>query len=223
MTPVAFAELAQSCAPMVAVETLAAVVSIESGFSPFAIRINTDHRPPAAVSSKREAIQSATALVAAGADIDLGLGGINVSTLQRLGVSIADAFDSCTNLKITGTLLDRYYRAAVRSGASTAVAERTMLNAYYGNGETEGGESSGFDRQVLSERDKLAPDIARLTIGPVIATGAFARPGPASAKAVRDADIVGGGKTARTRPGWDVFGAHRNSSTLVFEYRIQQE
>ena len=40
--PVAFLDLAQNCAPQIATETIAAVVSVESGFQPFAIRINTD-------------------------------------------------------------------------------------------------------------------------------------------------------------------------------------
>jgi len=37
----AFVDIAQSCAPMVQVETLAAVVSLESRFLPFNIRINS--------------------------------------------------------------------------------------------------------------------------------------------------------------------------------------
>jgi type IV secretion system protein VirB1 len=38
---VAFMDLAQNCAPMVEIRTLAAVISLESGFKPFAIRINS--------------------------------------------------------------------------------------------------------------------------------------------------------------------------------------
>ena len=39
--PVAFLDLAQTCAPFVASETLAGVVSLESRFAPFNIRINS--------------------------------------------------------------------------------------------------------------------------------------------------------------------------------------
>jgi type IV secretion system protein VirB1 len=38
---VAFVDLAQTCAPIVEVRTLAAVVSLESRFKPSAIRINS--------------------------------------------------------------------------------------------------------------------------------------------------------------------------------------
>lgn len=227
MTPVAFADLSKSCAPMVAVEMLAAVVSVESGFSPFAIRVNTDHRLPASPQSKREAIEAATALVAAGADIDLGLGGINISKLQEHGVSITDAFDPCTNLKITGTLLHGYFQIALKSGAIGDVAERMMLTAYYGGGDREGGELAGFDKQVLSERSRLAHKIAGLTIGPTPATGAFVRRMQAAASAdvpetspkspadARERDVE------RPQSGWDVFSAHRNSSTLILQKERQ--
>jgi len=215
---------------MVAVETLAAVVSVESGFAPFAIRINTDHRPPLPARSKSEAIQAATALIADGADIDLGLGGINVSALQKSGVSIADAFDPCINLRTTATLLDGYYRVAVKNGATATSAERTMLNAYYGGGDTEGGELAGFDKQVLSEREKLAQKIAELKIGPVSATGAFKQPitpsasadffqdvtAPRGVPAPQDLAIAHDRDTTRSQPTWDVFGADHNPSTIVF-------
>ncbi len=41
-----FVDLAQQCAPQIVTETLAAVVSVESGFKPFAIRINSNYPLP---------------------------------------------------------------------------------------------------------------------------------------------------------------------------------
>jgi type IV secretion system protein VirB1 len=123
----AFLDLAQRCAPQVQVEVLAAVASVESGLNPYAVRINSDHPLKAQPTTKAEAIEVAAALVSAGKDVDLGLGGVNVSDLRRLGLSIAEAFDSCRSLNATGHLLNGYYRAAMRSGASPAEAERLML------------------------------------------------------------------------------------------------
>jgi len=133
---------------------------------------------PARAQSKSEAIEAATALVAEGADIDIGLGGINISKLLEFGVSIADAFDPCTNLKLTGTLLDGYYRVALKAGARGTAAERMMLTAYYGGGDREAGELAGFDKQVLRERSKLASEITGLSIGPAPTTGSLIRPVP---------------------------------------------
>ena len=111
--PVAFLELAQTCAPFVASETLAGVVSLESRFAPFNIRINSGAPLKRQPSTKAEAIEIATSLVAERHDIQLGLGGIGAEELRRLKFSISDAFDPCLNLKATAALLDGYYRLAV--------------------------------------------------------------------------------------------------------------
>jgi type IV secretion system protein VirB1 len=42
--PAAFPDLAQACAPFVATEAPAGVVSLQSRFAPFNIRINSDAR-----------------------------------------------------------------------------------------------------------------------------------------------------------------------------------
>ena len=94
--PVAFLDLAQNCAPQIATETIAAVVSVESGFQPFAIRINTDRPLAEQPKTRAEAIETATTLIAEGHDIDLGLAGINSGNLGRLGLSVSDTFDFCS-------------------------------------------------------------------------------------------------------------------------------
>ena len=96
--PVVFLDLAQTCAAFVAPETLAGVVSLESRFAPFNIRINSGGPLKTQPASKAEAIVVATSLVAERHDIQLGLGGIGVEELQKLKLSVADAFDPCRNL-----------------------------------------------------------------------------------------------------------------------------
>ncbi|MEY9380677.1 hypothetical protein ABIA10_006610 [Rhizobium leguminosarum] len=49
---VTFMDLAQDCAPMVEVRTLAAVISLESGFKPFAFRHSHQQRPAARASTR---------------------------------------------------------------------------------------------------------------------------------------------------------------------------
>lgn len=81
--PIVFVDLAQTCAPFVASETLAGVISLESRFAPFNIRINSGRPLKTQPASKAEAIEIATSLVAEHHDIQLGLGGIGVEELQR--------------------------------------------------------------------------------------------------------------------------------------------
>ena len=123
-----FIDLAQACAPVVQVETLAAVVSLESRFQPYHIRLRNGDPLPTQPVSKAEAIELATSLIAEHQEIQLGLGGITTAELQKLSLSVSDAFDPCLNLKATGSLLNGYYRLAAGAGAeptrpSSAIAE----------------------------------------------------------------------------------------------------
>jgi type IV secretion system protein VirB1 len=212
--PVAFADLAQNCASTVQIETLAAVVSLESGFSPFAIRINSGtplREPPG---TKSEAIELATTLIAQRQDIALGLGGIGAEDLGRQGLTVADAFDPCLNLKATARLLDGHYRVALGSGAAPAQATSVMLWAYYGRGDASVGELAGYDKQVRSEAQRLAPKLATLVLGghgrplsgdllPRQQPAPLAAPQPQAQRPVAPAP-------------WDVFAIGRKSSALVF-------
>ncbi|MFS8039506.1 lytic transglycosylase domain-containing protein [Xanthobacter sp. AM11] len=214
--PVAFADLAQTCAPTVQVETLAAVVSLESGFSPFAIRINsgTPLRDPP--NSKAEAIEVASTLIAQHLDVDLGLGGINVDDLGRLELTVADAFDPCLNLKATARLLDRYYRVAIGSGVRPAAAVTVMLQAYYGRGDASVGEMAAYDKQVHEEAKRLAPKLASLTIGSAGRSTTKDRAGEGSALPPPAAAPPVARREAKPA-SWDVFATARKSSALVFQ------
>ncbi|MCA1868360.1 lytic transglycosylase domain-containing protein [Agrobacterium genomosp. 3] len=219
--PVAFLDLAQTCAPYVSSETLAGVVSLESRFAPFNIRINSGtplKRPPA---TKAEAIEVATSLAAKRHDIQMGLGGIGLEELQRLNLSISDAFDPCINLQATATLLDGYYRLAVKEGAEPARAEQVMLQSYYGRDDPSIGAMVSYDKQVRREIKRLGPTMARLTISD---TGEGR--GTDVPSKVPQADVVAAvvaensaEKAAPTAvaPAWDVFQTRRRSSVLVFQ------
>ena len=219
--PVAFLDLAQTCAPFVASETLAGVVSLESRFAPFNIRIKSGAPLKRKPATRAEAIEVATSLAAKRHNIQMGLGGIGLEELQRLNLSISDAFDPCLNLRATATLLDGYYRLAVKEGAEPARAEKVMLQSYYGRDDPSVGAMVSYDDQVRREVKRLGPTMARLTIGD---TGE----GRATdvAAEVPQSDVVAevvaensGEKTAPSSvaPAWDVFHTRRRSSVLVFQ------
>lgn len=217
--PVVFLDLAQECAPQIATETLAAVVSVESGFQPFAIRINSDHPLADQPQTRNEAIEMATTLMAEGHDVDLGLGGINSGNLGRLGLSVSDTFDFCLNIKASAALLEGYYQIALQSGATTAQAEAVMLRSYFGNGDASIGEMVGYDRQVLAERERLSSQLDSIAIGEaqVQALPARERAGESSAVAADSRPAEKSQQRSQASvPRWDVYNLGRQSSVLVF-------
>lgn len=218
---VVFLDLAQTCAPLVASETLAGVVSLESRFAPFNIRINSGRPLKTQPASKAEAIEIASSLAADHHDIQLGLGGIGMEELQKLKLSISDAFDPCLNLQATATLLDGYYRLAIKAGADPARAEQVMLQSYYGREDPSVGAMVNYDDQVRREIKRLGPTIAWLTITDM---GEGRGNGDPVASTPVDvvAEVVAENSEQKTStiasaPTWDVFNSRRGSSVLVFQ------
>ncbi|MBB6219652.1 lytic transglycosylase domain-containing protein [Rhizobium leguminosarum] len=209
----AFVDIAQTCAPMVEVETLASIVSLESRFQPFAIRINSGPPLAAQPASKAEAIEVATSLIADHQDIQIGLGGVGIEQLQKLKLSVADAFDPCLNLKATATLLDGYYRVAERAGDDPTLAETVMLQSYYGRDDPSLGAMVKYDEQVRRETKRLSPMLASLTIGEP-----DSRAGPAE-QSQDEAPPALAKQSSQTAEAasWDVFSSRRQSSVLVFQ------
>jgi type IV secretion system protein VirB1 len=217
--PVVFLDLAQQCAPQIATETLAAIVSVESGFQPFAIRINTDRPLAEQPKTRAEAIETATILISEGHDIDLGLGGINSGNLGRLGMSVSDTFDFCLNIKASAALLEDYYQVALQGGATTAQAEAVMLRSYFGNGDASVGEMVGYDKKVLAERARLSDQLESIEIVETQAQAlpARERAGESSAATVESGPTEKDQQRSQASvPRWDVFNSGRQSSVLVF-------
>jgi type IV secretion system protein VirB1 len=215
--PVAFLDLAQNCAPQIATETIAAVVSVESGFRPFAIRINTDHPLAEQPKTKAEAIKTATILISEGHDIDLGLGGINSGNLGRLGLSVSDTFDFCLNINASGALLEGYYQVALQGGATTAQAEAVMLRSYFGNGDASVGEMVGYDKKVVAERERLSSQLDTIEIVEAQALPTRERAGESSAATGESGPAEKSQQRSQASvPRWDVYNAGRQSSVLVF-------
>ena len=87
------ATLAQQCAPTIATETIAAVVSHESRTNRFAIGINGGTRISRQPVNQPEAVKTAQRLLGMGLSLDLGLAQINSANLARLGLTVEQVFD----------------------------------------------------------------------------------------------------------------------------------
>lgn len=151
--------LSTACAPQVAPQTLLAVARVESGFDPLAIGINDGSRRSRRPVDREAAIAEATALIAAGRNVDLGLTQINARNLGWLGLTPRTAFDPCRSLAAGAKVLEfGYRRAAPRPGQEQA-GLRTALS-YYNTGHPRRGLHNGYAARVVAAAGQLVPGIA---------------------------------------------------------------
>lgn len=139
--------LAISCAPFVATDTLLSVVHVESRGNPWAINVNGKQaftRP----TSYESAVSEANRLISAGANIDMGLGQINSKTAAALGLTVEQAFDPCTNLYASATVLARNY---MRTSALHSDPQLALQAAFsmYNTGNSKKGFSNGYVKRVV--------------------------------------------------------------------------
>src|SRR5208282_6864844 len=97
LTMAAAITLAASCQQAVAPQTIVRIAVVESHLEPFALHDNSDGRSYAPA-TRPEAFRLATALIAAGHRLDVGLTQINTANFPWLRLSLATALDPCTNI-----------------------------------------------------------------------------------------------------------------------------
>lgn len=150
-----FAQLAAACGPTVHMDTLAAVARTESRFNPLAIGDNTtgrSHNPETAA----EAVATATALLAEGHSLDLGLMQVNSANLPGLGLTVADAFDPCRSLAAGARVLADGYRRAPEEDAQRALVRALSR---YNTGSPVRGVANGYVAKVQASAAELVPAI----------------------------------------------------------------
>jgi type IV secretion system protein VirB1 len=160
--------LAASCAPNVAPTTLLAIARVESGLNPLAIGVNGPTGKVPAPQDRQAAVRAAEALVAAGENIDLGLSQINVRNLQPLGLTIAEAFDPCANLRAAAQLLAAGYRKAP---ATPGVQTRLRIAlSFYNTGHPYRGFANGYVARVAAAAAQVgrAPAAPAATLRPPV-------------------------------------------------------
>lgn len=151
-------ELSQQCAPAVAVETLLSVVQVESGFDPLAIGVNGKPRITVTAATRAEAAAKASALIAAGRSVDLGLAQINSRNLGWLGLTVEAAFDPCRNLAAAARILQAGYDVRRVLAVGEQPALRTALSRY-NTGDPIRGFDNGYVAKVTSAAARIVPAI----------------------------------------------------------------
>lgn len=180
--------LAAQCAPAVAPETMMAIVQVESRFNPLAIGVNGRPRVTVTARTPREAAARASALIASGRSVDLGLAQINSGNLAWLGLSVEAAFDPCLNLAAAQRVLQDGY---ARNAAASVGEQPALLTAlsYYNTGHPRRGFANGYVAKVTGAASRFTPAAPTASGFAAVST-----PFPLPAVAVASA------------PAWDVFG-----------------
>lgn len=144
-----FIALAQQCAPLVAPQTMAAIVKTESAFRPLAIGVNKAGRLARQPKTVEEAVVTAKWLIDNGYNIDLGLGQVNSANLRKTGLTVNDAFDPCKNLAASAMILQGNYENASRRIVGKQAALHAAISAY-NTGNFTAGFSNGYVQRVLN-------------------------------------------------------------------------
>jgi type IV secretion system protein VirB1 len=137
-----------TCSPQVAVSTMQAIVRTESGGNPWAVNDNTAKLKEQPL-SREEAVSWATYLIAQGHSVDMGLGQIDSRTLAKLGLSVEQVFEPCTNLSAAAAILTAGYRRAVTTYGKGQQALLAAISTY-NTGNMSNGFYNGYVQKVVA-------------------------------------------------------------------------
>ncbi len=149
--------LVEQCAPTIHPQTITAVIDTESDLNPLAINVNglpkSEQPTP---KTPEEAVRIATELLSQGHNIDMGLGQINSENVPRLGLTIKEIFDPCTNLQAAETILRGNYISALQRHEPGSPALNAALSAY-NTGDEQKGMKNGYVQRVRGQADYVVP------------------------------------------------------------------
>lgn len=140
-------EMLLACAPAVDPVTMSAIVKQESAGHPWSINDNNGKRSYR-LKTKEEAVLKATELISSGHSIDMGLAQINSKNLRWLGLSVAQAFDPCTNISAGAKVLTHGYQ---KTGSLPAAL------SMYNTGKPNSTRGQEYARQVLRHAGVVVP------------------------------------------------------------------
>ncbi len=137
-----------ACASEVAPETLQAIIRVESGGNPLALNVNRLRGRPAPAATIPQAAATARSYIALGYSVDLGLMQVNSRNLARLGLTVEQVLDPCTNIRAGAAILTPSYKAAARIHGEGQTALLAALSAY-NTGTFTRGFSNGYVRRYF--------------------------------------------------------------------------
>jgi type IV secretion system protein VirB1 len=153
----ALAVLVAVCAPSVHPSTASALIQVESAANPHAIGVvgAVLERQPR---GQAEALATSRALRSQGLNFSVGLAQNNARNIERLGMTLEQAFDLCQNLSAMSLILRECFDRATR--ASTQLSLRRALSCYY-SGNFSTGFRDGYVGRVVAAATRAARAPAR--------------------------------------------------------------
>ena len=166
LTATTLDELVSRCAPEISPVTMRYLINIESGFQPFSLNINRKVQSQSLLfKDALSAMAMANKLIKQGENIDMGLGQINSTTMQRLGLSVADVYDPCTNLTASAEVLKQCYNRALRIYPAGQIALTHALSCY-NTGNFKGGLVNGYVEKLqnlATRQPEQVPELLGVT------------------------------------------------------------
>lgn len=188
-----------ACAPMVAPQTMVALVQVESSRNPYAIGVvgGALARQPR---SLPEALAAVASLEKQGRNFSVGIAQVNRYNLPKYKLSYAQAFDPCANLRAGGKILHECYVRALPKHPQPQAALRAAFSCYYSGNFTRGfrpdkpGDPSYVDKVVAAAGVRSAPQVQVPAIAgaaPLVAADT-APPAPAPVRRIPESPVLVG-------------------------------
>lgn len=149
----ALTALLMACAPAVHPTTGAAVVRHESGGELWALGVNGGKVRPQPQTAA-QAAAAARIWISRGVTVDLGLAQINSKTAARLGYTVEQVLEPCTNLRAMQQVLVENYRSGAASNGAGQRALEAALSTY-NTGSPTRGVRNGYVGKVLKQGARL--------------------------------------------------------------------
>ncbi len=136
-------DLVIQCAPNVSPVTMEAIIRVESNGNPLALNVNRVRVQPVVPKTAPEVAKVAADWIARGFSVDLGLAQINSANLPKLGLTVEQVLDPCTNIKAGATILADGYARAKNLHGEGQTALQAALSAY-NTGNFSRGFANGY-------------------------------------------------------------------------------
>ena len=198
-----FHDLAGQCAPQIPLDLLAGIVSVESGFEPLATSAGGKKTVGG---SAGEAMGFVIGVADMGAAGGAGLAGVTEAMARQHGVTLIDAFDACTNLKIAAARLAKLL-ADAGDGPAVMSAERRAVQLYFVPASHRGWNAGAYWLAVDAERVKLKSSVYKIEVRGWLLKPEKVVSAPQGPPKAAVAESVKTESVKSERPKWDVFGA----------------
>lgn len=128
--PSDFTALLTRCAPTVHVQTMRAIVRVESSNRPYVIAV-VDGPQVKQPRTMQDAIAKVQELERKGYNYSVGYAQVNKQNFKRHGLTLQNMFDPCTNLRAGSKILEGCYVSAGRKYKEEQRRLRAAYSCYY--------------------------------------------------------------------------------------------